>query len=62
MDRYARALKALQTERECVSRDCDRNCAACDLVMDREELLRDLDDAIRIVRREHRISKSWLQP
>jgi hypothetical protein len=30
--------------------------------MDREELLRDLDDAIRIVRREHRISQSWLQP
>lgn len=34
-----RAMKLLRIERECVSRDCDRKCAECDLVQDRDELI-----------------------
>ena len=34
-----KVIKGLQIERECVSRDCDRNCGQCDLVQDRDWLL-----------------------
>lgn len=32
-------LKVLKTERECVSRDCDRDCGECDLSLKREEIV-----------------------
>ena len=32
-------LKVLKTERECVSRDCDRNCGKCDLSLERDEIV-----------------------
>ena len=32
-------IKYLKIERECISRDCDRNCGACDLVQEQETLL-----------------------
>ena len=32
-------IKYLKIERECISRDCDRNCGECDLVQEQETLL-----------------------
>lgn len=45
-----RVIKGLQIERECVSRDCDRNCGECDLVQDRDWLLSVYDDAIALLK------------
>ena len=36
---HGRLLKVLKTERECVSRDCDRNCGKCDLSLERDEIV-----------------------
>ena len=43
-------IKGLQIERECVSRDCDRDCGKCDLVQDRDWLLSVYDDAIALLK------------
>ena len=43
-------IRLLKIERECVSRDCDRECAKCDLVQDRYELLAAFDDAISMLK------------
>lgn len=41
------AIKVIQTERECVSRQqCDRVCAKCDLVMKDTEIISAYDMAI----------------
>lgn len=41
------AIKVIQTERECVSRQqCDRDCAKCDLVMKDTEIISAYDMAI----------------
>lgn len=32
-------IRILKIERECISRDCDRNCGECDLVQEQETLL-----------------------
>lgn len=32
-------IKYLKIERECISRDCDRNCGECDLVQEQKTLL-----------------------
>lgn len=42
-------LKVLKTERECVSRDCDRNCGACDLALERDEILTVYDALISML-------------
>lgn len=43
-------IELMKIERECVSREnCDRNCAACDLVQDREELIDAYDSVIGIL-------------
>ena len=43
-------LNGLRIERECVSRDCNRDCANCDIVQERDWLLLVYDNAIfRIV-------------
>ena len=40
----------LSIERECVARQqCDRNCGACDLVQDQDELLQAFDFAISLL-------------
>ncbi len=36
---HGQILRVLKTERECVSRDCDRNCRKCDLSLEREEIV-----------------------
>ena len=47
-----KAIKGLQIERECVSRDCDRDCGKCDLVQDRDWLLSVYDDAIALLKEQ----------
>ena len=34
-----RAAELLAIERECVARECDRNCAVCELVQEQDELI-----------------------
>lgn len=65
-----KAIDFLRIERECVSRDCNRNCGACDLSQDREELLSAYDCAIQYMEDHtrryvpkleyHRLRKEWL--
>lgn len=42
-------LTGLRIERECVSRDCDRDCANCDIVQERDWLLSVYNNAIRML-------------
>lgn len=42
-------LRGLRIERECVSRDCDRDCAHCDIVQERDWLLLVYDNAIKLI-------------
>jgi len=42
-------LRVLKTERECVSRDCDRNCGKCDLSLERGEILNVYDAIIDMI-------------
>lgn len=51
-----KVIKGLQIERECVSRDCDRDCGKCDLVQDRDWLLSVYDDALELLK-EHEVGK-----
>lgn len=36
---HGRLVGVLKTERECVSRNCDRDCGRCDLSLERNEIL-----------------------
>ena len=45
-------IEGLKIERECVSRDCDRNCADCDLVQNRDWLLSVYDGAIALLKKQ----------
>jgi len=49
-----KVIKGLQIERECVSRDCDRDCGKCDLVQDRDWLLSVYDDAIAMLKEKRK--------
>ena len=42
-------IRILKIERECISRDCDRNCGQCDLVQEQETLFKVYDEAIRLL-------------
>lgn len=42
-------IKYLKIERECISRDCDRNCGKCDLVQEQETLLEAYNSAIALL-------------
>ena len=42
-------LNGLRIERECVSRDCNRDCANCDLVVERDWLLEVYNNAIKLI-------------
>ena len=46
---HGRLLKVLKTERECVSRDCNRDCGKCDLSLERGEILAAYDTLIAIL-------------
>ena len=45
-------LHVLRTERECVSRDCDRDCKKCDLSLDQGEILTAYDTLISMLMNE----------
>jgi hypothetical protein len=51
-----KVIKGLQIERECVSRDCDRDCGKCDLVQDRDWLLSVYDDALALLKEQEIMS------
>ena len=42
-------IRILKIERECISRDCDRNCGYCDLVQEQETLLDAYNSAISLL-------------
>ena len=42
-------IHILKIERECISRDCDRNCGYCDLVQEQDVLLDAYDSAIALL-------------
>lgn len=43
---HGRLMRVLKTERECVSRECDRDCGKCNLLLDRDEILTAYDELI----------------
>ena len=45
-----KAIDVLSTERECVSRDCDRDCGKCDLVMKTEDILAAYDYILNLLK------------
>lgn len=47
-----RAIELLEIERECATRDCDRDCANCELVQDRDELVTMYNTVIAQIRRD----------
>ena len=47
-----KVIKGLEIERECVSRDCDRDCGKCDLVQERDWLLSVYDGAITLLKEQ----------
>ena len=53
-----KVIKGLKIERECVSRDCDRDCAKCDLVQDRDWLLSVYDGALGLLKEQ---KSEWLE-
>lgn len=44
-----RVIELMSIEQECVSRDCDRNCAACDLVQEQHELIEAYSSVIELL-------------
>ena len=56
------AIAVLENEKQCVLRQiqiggCDRNCVACDLVMNDSEILEGYDTAIAALRRSEPINE-----
>ena len=51
MDRET-IIKGLEIERECVSRDCDRDCGKCDIVQERDWLLSVYDGALELLKEQ----------
>lgn len=45
-----KAIQWLEIERECVVRDCDRDCGQCDLAQDLETILSACDDVISLLK------------
>lgn len=50
-----RIIKVLEIERECASRDCDRDCGNCDLVQEQDWLLSVYDDAIALLKEQQKL-------
>lgn len=46
--KHGQIFNVLKTERDCVSRDCDRNCGKCDLSLERDEILYAYDTIIAL--------------
>ena len=45
-------IRILNIERDCICRDCDRNCGKCDLVQEQETLLDAYNSAIALLEDE----------
>ena len=60
MPDLGKVIKGLQIERECVSRDCDRDCGKCDLVQDRDWLLSVYDEAIELLKEQEPKTGHWI--
>ena len=54
-----KVIKIIETERECVSRDCDRDCGRCDLVMDKTDILLAYNEVLKMLR--NKAKPSWRQ-
>lgn len=54
-----KVIKGLKIERECVSRDCDRDCGKCDLVQERDWLLSVYDDAVALLKEQEPVKPTW---
>ncbi len=50
-----KVIKGLAIERECVSRDCNRDCTRCDLAQDRERLLSVYDEALELLKEQETV-------
>ena len=48
-------MRGLQIERECVSRDCDRDCGKCDLAQDKGWLLSVYDGALELLKEQEAV-------
>lgn len=46
---HGRLLNVIKTERECVSRGCDRNCGKCELSLEQSEILSAYDTLISML-------------
>lgn len=46
-------IRGLRIEKECVSRDCNRDCANCDIVQEQSWLLQVYEGAIEIIENSH---------
>lgn len=55
-----RIIRVLETERECVSRDCDRDCGKCDLVLDSDWIKSAYDDALFLLGRKGKWKQNML--
>ena len=47
---YGEASKIIETEIECVQRDCDRKCEKCDLVMKTDEIVEAYKIALQAIK------------
>lgn len=45
-------IKVLENELECVSRDCEYDCAECGLVLPREQILETYSNLLEMLSRE----------
>ena len=54
-----KVIKIIETERECVRRDCDRDCGRCDLVMDKTDILLAYNEVLKMLR--NKAKPSWRQ-
>lgn len=46
------ALKLMKIEKECINRDCDRDCAKCDILQELEDLNNAYDIAINTLEKQ----------
>lgn len=46
-EKIKRAISIIENEKECVQRDCDRDCSRCELVKEESEIVCAFDLAIR---------------
>ena len=53
------AKKYMLIEKECINRDCNRDCANCDIVQDVEDLNNAYDVAINALKKQEKIKEAF---